>query len=776
MGSPAPPSPDKGRRWPRAVVGLSVLLVVAGSAGFLADPLHLPDELLAVLDQRASVISMGMGMAGLLVAGLALWVQVRSSAAPDAGTGTAVPPSGPDSPVMGGPALTGAGAVAVSGSHVDHIGDVVYRAPRPRTAGRPTRLAPRPPQLTGREEDLDALRRRLAAAPHRPGVLAVHGLGGVGKTSLVLEHAHRHLHTYDLVWQIPAEDPTVASATLAALAALLGVRDADDTADPIDQVHAALAARTTPWLLIFDNASDASAVQELLPPAGPGHILITSRSGAWPPAQSLELDVLDRDEAAAFLLERTADDDPATAAALAHELGALPLALEQAGAYVSDTGSTLADYLRMLRTQRATILAQGKPWGYRQRVASTWQLSFDQLADHAPQAIALLRLLACYAPEAIPYRLLLDQATTLGAGTGALPRDTAAVNAAVAALRRYSLLSRPVDGMVSLHRLVRAVTLDQLSTRERERWRASAAALLEGAVPDDPHSSSAWPRFAQLLPHVRALLPADSRGLWDTARYLGVSGDYHTAVLLFQEITQQCTTSLGPEDPDTLAARHDLGRWTGWAGDAAAARDQLAALLPVRARVLGPEHPHTLNTRHDLAVWTGKAGDAAAARDQLAALLLVQERISGPEHLDTLATRHSVAWWTGEAGDAAAARDQLAALLPVQVRVSGPEHPHTLFTQHDLAWYTGKAGDPSAARDQLTALLPARVRVSGPEHPYTLNTRHDLAIWTGEAGDGAAAHDQLRTLLPIRERVLGPEHPGTLATRHELVRWADEGG
>ena len=81
----------------------------------------------------------------------------------------------------------------------------------------------------------------------------------------------------------------------------------------------------------------------------------------------------------------------------------------------------------------------------------------------------------------------------------------------------------------------------------------------------------------------------------------------------------------------------------------AAARDQFAALLPVRERVLGREHPDTLATRANLARWTGEAGDAAAARDECAALLPVEERVRGREHPDTLITRHNLAYWTEDA-------------------------------------------------------------------------------------------------------------------------------
>jgi hypothetical protein len=150
-----------------------------------------------------------------------------------------------------------------------------------------------------------------------------------------------------------------------------------------------------------------------------------------------------------------------------------------------------------------------------------------------------------------------------------------------------------------------------------------------------------------------------SGGIWQIARYLGYKGSYTAARDLFQLIADALTEddSYGPEHPDTLAARNNLAWRAGMAGDAAGARDQHAALLPIYERVLGPEHPANLITRVNLAYWTGKAGDAAGARDQFAALLPIYERVLGPEHPDTLSTRASLASWTGKAGDAAGARD-----------------------------------------------------------------------------------------------------------------------
>ncbi len=194
-----------------------------------------------------------------------------------------------------------------------------------------------------------------------------------------------------------------------------------------------------------------------------------------------------------------------------------------------------------------------------------------------------------------------------------------------------------------MHRLVRAITRAQLTADRAGQWEQAAAALVDGAVPADPELPAAWPVSAVLLPHARAVLDPTSRGLWRIMQSLGQSGSYAAARDLSRRIADAYAKSdaYGPEHASTLDARHNLARWTGHAGDAAGARDQYAALLPIYERVLGPEHPETLSIRHNVVGWTGQAGDAAGARDQHTALLPIYERVLGPEHPGTVGARHS---------------------------------------------------------------------------------------------------------------------------------------
>ena len=645
-------------------------------------------------------------------------------------------------------------------------------------AARPVRLLPRPGLLADREDllaELDVRLKRDKGAG--PPITVLCGLGGVGKTSAAVEYAHRHQGGLSVVWQFTAEDPTTLAAGFGDLAGLLRPGKAGDA---VAVVHAVLAAADWDWLLIFDNAASYQAVRDVLPPAGRGRVLVTSQNPHWPGGWVLDVPVLGQDAAARFLQQRTGQVQMAAARAVASELDGLPLALEQAAAYMLASGRDIAAYLEVLRQRRSELLARGEPAGYDKNVSTTWALAFDELRQKAPLAVGLLRLLACYAPELVPVRLLLRSEANLEgqlpSEVAALAGDMLATDDAISALRRFSLVTPNRDGMLSVHRLVQAITIAQLPVSQQNAWRRAASSLIEAALPADPQVPAGWPTYAVLLPHAQAALPPDSPDMDRIATFLGCSGSYAAACQMFRQIIEARTRSLGGEHPETLIARDDLAHFTGEAGNAADARDRYAALLPLSERVFGREHRQTLIVRSNLARWTGLAGDAHGARDEYAALLPVLERLEGAEDLITLAIRANMADFTGKAGDAAGARDEYAALLPLFERVQGPEHPMSLTIRANVGHYAGLAGDAAGARDLNAALLPIRERVLGEEHPDTLTSRANLAYYTGKAGDAAGARDQYAALLPIRERVLGEEHPDTLTSRANLAHYIGKAG
>jgi hypothetical protein len=428
-------------------------------------------------------------------------------------------------------------------------------ASRPEAvAGMPVSLPPRPPMLAGREELLADVHARLSEGDARgPRIIVLHGLGGAGKTSVAVEYAHRHLAEAGVAWQFSADDQAVLAAGFRELAAQLGAQDVLIQRDPVASVHRVLAGFTAGWLLLFDNAPDMTSVQAFLPPAGAGRVVITSQNQNWPPGQALEVLVLDPLVATEFLVNRTGDPDRQAAADLAAELGRLPLALEQAAAYMQATAGSLASYLSLFRRRQADLLVRGEPTGYGKTVKTTWTLAFARLEESTTGAASLLRLLAFCAPEAVPLRLLLRPRAGLAeklnqevaAALMPLLEDELATNDAIAELRRYSLISPAAGGAVSVHRLVQAVTVAQMHAEVADAWQQALAALIEAAIPDDPELPSTWIAFAALLPHAQAALAVTSVGLGRVASYLGYSGSYAAARDLQQAIYDARKQDLG---------------------------------------------------------------------------------------------------------------------------------------------------------------------------------------------------------------------------------------
>ena len=690
----------------------------------------------------------------------------------------------------------------------------------------------------GRESELDAMRTDVigAAARGAPITMVLTGMGGVGKTSLARAYARRHRAEYGVVWWIRAEEPATIEGDFRTLLEILAPHDAGQISDAVAAVHALLADQCQPWLLVLDNVPDVAAARGLVPAAGVGHVLITSQATThWPSGQTvMAVEPLGQEASIDLLTSRSLDDDRGAAQVLAQELGGMPLALAQAGAFTRASAVTLATYLRLYRSRRTELHQEGRPPDYPHTVATTWQLAFDRLT---PTARALLNVMCFYAPDAIPVHLLFtpphrvetrlpDAAEPLRV----LLNDELARHRAVGELLAYSLMApvRAATVTVSMHRLIQAVTRDQLRAQSTTReWVKAAHLLLGAAFPTEPFTViTATTRhhlgrdlFAELLLVQQRVLGAehpDTLATHDSlARSTGYAGDTAGARDLYTELLQAQRRVLGAEHPDTLATFYNMSLFTGQSGDYAGARDLCAALVTVQQRVLGAEHPDTLNTRSRLAYWTGQAGDAAGARDLATELLMVQQRVLGPEHPDTVVgrynavfwtgkvenptalhdvypylrpiqeqvmdaehpgTRHNIPYWPGQEFDFAITRAMMTDLLPGAERVPGAEHPDTLNCHHNLARWTGYLGDIAGARDLYLELLTTRDRVLGTEHPDTLTTRHNLAYWTGLTGAITAAREQNAELLAIRERVLGTEHPHTLTTRHNLAHWTAQAG
>jgi tetratricopeptide (TPR) repeat protein len=482
---------------------------------------------------------------------------------------------------------------------------------------------------TGRAHELDRLDGILMqdkpadVTQASVGRAALQGIGGVGKTSLAIEYAHRFRGLYAGVCWCPAETRTGLLSALATLAVTLGASTAEE-ADVEKAAKAALrrlAEQRATWLLVYDNVPAPDALADLLPSAG-ARVLITSRFSDWSElADEVALDVLPLEQAATFLQSRAGRSDAVGANALADALGKLPLALDHAAAYCKRTQTTFARY-----SERASKLIGAAPRGagYPRSVAATFDLAISEAVAQCQAAEPLMAYLALCAPERIPMTLV----------EGAL-EDEAERQQALAALAEVSLLKHdPFDdgtAAVAVHRLVQAVA------RARSEANGSAqdsvdrlisrlvATYPEGAG-RDPQS---WPLCAQLTPHLLALGDARPHATSDDANlhiadwpklldrasgYFYERAAYSQAAPLMGDALAIREKVLGPGHPDTGMSLNALALLLRRQGNFAAARPLFERALAIDEKVLGPEHPYTATSLNNLAGLLKEQGDLAAAR------------------------------------------------------------------------------------------------------------------------------------------------------------------
>jgi transcriptional regulator with XRE-family HTH domain len=351
----------------------------------------------------------------------------------------------------------------------------------------------RNPFFTGRNTYMEQLRQYLQE--HGSAVLtqpvSISGLPGIGKSQLALEYAYRCFpKVYRAVFWVNAADRKTLQADYYSLAHRLKLPDLDEhNPEQCKQAVKQWLVDHTNWLLIMDNADNLQLARSFFPEGHQGHILLTTRSqfAGKIGARQIDIDKMEQKEGLRFLLRRSGklqdesklDDVPshirATALQLVELLGGLPLALDQAGAFINETGVSLADYLKLYQTERLSLLAMRDADGsadehpelveHPESVVATVRLCRTKAFERQPRAAVVLYICAFFTTETIPEELF--QYIPI---EGEDNLDANSLNEAVTVLRRFSLIKRNAQNKtLSMHRLVQVVLTDMLAPELRRK-------------------------------------------------------------------------------------------------------------------------------------------------------------------------------------------------------------------------------------------------------------------------------------------------------------------
>lgn len=648
--------------------------------------------------------------------------------------------------------------------------------------------------FTGRDDLLDQIARHLSfqkqdesSEPRRATLSqpqTVRGLGGIGKTQIALEYAYRSreqgYHTHILWFNAASEEAIITSfLTLAARLPNLTDKDKQDQRKLVAAVKAWLEQCQEPWLLIFDNADDLSFVQQYVPQQGQGSILLTTRATAvgWF-ANSIEVEQMGMLEGTQFLLHRTqrldaADEEWNEAANVVIALDGLPLALDQAGAYIEETGCSFSDYLQLYEQYRSRLLARRgmQSTNYPDSVATTWSLSFEKVEQAHPAAAILLQLCAYLSPDHIPEELLTDGAAHWPAVLQQAVADQFSFNELLEALLAFSLVKRLAqEHLLSLHRLVQAVQMDQMDSQEQHIWAERVICAVDALFPVDPKDDiESWPRCLRYLEQVQACdlliqqyhlqLPEAAHLLNRVGIYLREYGSYNLAESLLQRALTIAEQLFGSEHLETASLLNDLGMLYQVQGKREQSESYSRRALHIWEPTLGPEHIRLALPLNNLGMLYMQQGQFEQAELLLQRALHVWEQNLGPDNSQVGGVLNNLGILYAQQGQLERAVPLMQRALGIRERALGPNHPRLVNPVGNLGTLYYELGQYSQAEPLLLRAVRLGEETLGPEHLSITPFLNNLGLLYVERGQYSLAEPLLLRVVHIRERDMGPHHP-----------------
>lgn len=436
--------------------------------------------------------------------------------------------------------------------------------------------------FTGREEVLVNIEERLTEGNALALTQAISGLGGMGKTQTAIEYAYQHRNKYKTILWVFAETEVTLISSYVEIAKLLNLSESTgiDQKRIVDSVKHWLKTNDN-WLLIFDNADTPALLKDFLPLNSTGDILLTSRAQIFDVigiSKPLSLPELSETEALDFFYKRTgrqSDDDTEKTAVieLVNLLGYLPLALEQAGAYINFHQAKFQEYLISFKKRRLELLNLSPPviGDYPESVSTTWAINFQKIEELHVEAADLLRISSFLNPDNIPLELIVKGASKMGANISKflanVNDDPVIINNLLEPLTRYSLIRRDLNSNTyTIHRLVQEVVKASMDEKSKKKWAIKAVRSLNEVFPSASYDT--WTLCERLLAHSiqGAELTAEfgfkakdaGNVLNGVACYLRMRGDYNQSERLHFQSVAIRERDLGLEHPAVATCLNNL--------------------------------------------------------------------------------------------------------------------------------------------------------------------------------------------------------------------------
>ena len=648
---------------------------------------------------------------------------------------------------------------------------------------------PRNPFFTGREDQL----RDIHAALTSRGRAALSGLGGIGKTQTALEYAYRHQSEYEHMFWVRAEQETeliTGYVTLAKALQIPGHQQEDQQA--IVALMKQWLATHDSWLLVLDNADDLRQLRPYLPTTN-GHILLTTRAQALGDlANKVEVTRMDADEGALLLLRRAkaiADDaalatasanDQALAHALNTEMDGLPLALDQAGAYIEEQVLSLEEYLDLFRTEKAELLQErGQLDPDHPSVTVTFTLAFEKVATANPTAADLVRACAFLAPDAIPEEIFREGAEAFGEPLSTLAESKLALSQAIAEAARFSLISRnPQAKTLTIHRLVQEVLRSAMDDNSQRRWAEQVVEAVTTVFPNGDFEN--WGQCDRIITQAQAttqLIIDDGLASETAALLLNRTGYYYESQGRYGDAEPLCLDALamrkqllGKAHPAVATSLNTLAGLYKSQGRYGDAEPLYLEALAMRKQLLGEAHPAVATSLNNLALLYKSQGRYGDAEPLYLEALAMRKQLLGETHPYVATSLNNLALLYNFQGRYGDAEPLYLEALAMRKQLLGEAHPDVATSLNNLALLYKSQGRYGDAEPLCLEALAMRKQLLGKAHPAVANSLLNLGALRYDQGRYREALALLLQAQPIYLSQLGPDHPNTQV----LQKWIDD--
>jgi tetratricopeptide (TPR) repeat protein len=686
-----------------------------------------------------------------------------------------------------------AAAGTAATSELPPVQPLERRSPAPKPLNRLFTVPfPENPFFTGREEILASLKADL----DKSGIAALTGLGGMGKTQTAAQFAHRHRDEYPAVLWVRAESLETLFADLSLFASRLGLpeRDAKEQSAVLDAVKRWLDEQEQ-WLLVLDNVEEYEIVRDLTRKADARryhHIILTTQRQALGGIARQRVLPMDRNQGALLLLRRAnrldanaaLSDADSQQAALAREIsdevGGLPLALDQAGAYIEENASALNDYQMLLRERTNDLLdRRGGLDSDHLSVAKTFLTSFVKLEKLNPAAPEILQIAAFLPPDAIPEEIFTKGEAEFRPELSATASDAWKWNEAIGAALKYSLLERdPEKKLLAVHRMVQAVLKSQMSDEKQKLTAEQAVRAVNAAFPSVEFGR--WTNCERLVPSAQTCATlAEEQGLSspELARLLSQAGYFLSerarnveAEPLYRKSLALAERLYGSDDTEVAIGLNNLAALLKETNRSKEAEPLMRRALEIDEKSIGSDHPKIAIRLSNLASLLQDTNRLQEAEPLMLRALEIDERSYGPDHPNVARDLSNLAQLLQATDRLKEAEPLMRRALEIDERAYGPDHPNVAIRLSNLASLLKTTNRLNEAEPLMRRALESDEKSLGSEHPNVAIRLNNLARLLMDTNRLKEAEPLIRRALEIDERSLGSDHPNFATHLNNLAQ------